>query len=179
MRAPLSRTSSFGAPLLAAFAFLSQACNENAVQSPDSQLLDFDYTALVQLGIFVVVAIALNQLLWKPYLKIKGERIHRVDGYREEAKQMEVDAQTRLARIDAQLADTRRVGSVERSKARAQAAAEEARIVAEAQAVAQRALAEAKARVEASLAAERASVTARAEALANDAANRVLGRRVA
>lgn len=158
--------------------FLS-ALAESAPQSPDPQLLDLDGTLFVQLALFVLLAFLLTQILWKPYLRVKSERIRRVDGYREDAKKMDLEAQQRLAKIEADLAETRRVGSTDRARARAEAQAQEQRLLAEANAGAQKALAEAQARIETSLAKEKAGLMSRAEALGREAAERVLGRKVA
>jgi F-type H+-transporting ATPase subunit b len=151
----------------------------SAPQSAEQQLLDIDGTLFVQLGLFLVVSLALTKWLWRPYLKVKAERVRRVEGYREEAKAMELEAQTRLQKIEAELAETRRLGSAERTRARLEAQAQEQRLVTLAQASAAKALADAKARVESSLAAERGSLMARAALLGREAAERVLGRKVA
>ena len=87
------------------------------VHSP--QLIDVDGTVFVQLGLFLLLAFVLTKLLWKPYLRVRAERVSRVDGYRKEAVQMEADAATRLERAEAQLAEARRLGSGERLTARA------------------------------------------------------------
>src|SRR5262245_8654702 len=85
----------------------------SAPQSPDQQLLDIDGTFFVMLGIFLLTMFVLNQLLWKPYLRVRGERVARVDGYRDEAKRLEGEAASRLQRVEAELADARRAGSAE------------------------------------------------------------------
>ena len=103
-------------------------------------------TVFVQLGIFLLLMLVLGQFLWKPYLRVRTERVARVEGYREEAVRLEADAQQRLARADAALAEARRVGAGERAVARAEAHAREQTLLAEATAATQRKLAEARAR---------------------------------
>ena len=39
----------------------------------------------VQLGIFLLLALVLWQFLWRPYLRVRGERVTRVEGYRQDA----------------------------------------------------------------------------------------------
>src|SRR5688572_5592005 len=110
------------------------AVAQAAPQAPEQQLLDLDGTVFVMLGLFLVTAFVLNQWLWKPYLRVREERVTRVDGYRQEAARLEAEAQARLQRVEAQLAEARRVGSAERARARAEAQAREQAILAQAQA---------------------------------------------
>jgi F0F1-type ATP synthase membrane subunit b/b' len=151
---------------------------EVAPQSPEPQLLDVDGTAWVMFGVFLVVAFILTQWLWKPYIRVREERVARVDGYRQEADRLEKEASTRLARVEAQLAEARRIGSAERGKARAAAQAHEAKLTADAQVAAQRALTEARAKVEAAMATERAKLQDRAAVLGRQITEKVLGRPV-
>src|SRR5438270_9316748 len=125
-----------------------------APTSHEPQLIDLDATVFVQLGIFLVLALALYQLLWRPYLRIRGERVTRVEGYRQDAAKMEADAAARLAQAESALGAARRMGTAERATARAEAQAREQAILAKANADAQKTLAEARARLDASLEAE-------------------------
>jgi F-type H+-transporting ATPase subunit b len=150
-----------------------------APQSPEPQLIDIDYTVFVQLGLFLLLAALLTRFLWRPYLRVRGERVTRVEGYREEATRLEAEAAARLARAEAALAEARRVGSGERAVARAEAHAREQTLLAEANAAAQRELAAARGRVEASLAAERGKLQQTAAEVGREAARKILGREVA
>ena len=120
-----------------------------APQSAEPQLIDIDKTVFVQLAVFLLALIVLGRFLWKPYLRVRTERVARVEGYREEAARLEADAEQRLARADVQLAEARRVGAGERAVARGEAHAREQTLLAEANAAAQRKLAEARARLNA------------------------------
>jgi F0F1-type ATP synthase membrane subunit b/b' len=139
-----------------------------APSSPEPQLIDLDGTFFIQLGVLFVLMLALTRLLWKPYLRVRAERVSRVEGYREEAARLEADAQQRLERAEGALAEARRVGAGERAVARAEAHARE-----------QTLLAEARARVAATVATERAKLDASAAATAREAARKILGREVA
>jgi len=149
-----------------------------APESHEPQLIDIDGTTFLQLALFLVVMFALTRLLWRPYLRVRAERVSRVEGYREEAVRLDSEAGARLARAEAGLAEARRVGSGERAVARAEAQAREQTLLAEANSAAQRALAEARTRLEASMAAERAQIERRAEEMGRQAARRILGREV-
>ena len=78
-----------------------------APEAHEPQLIDVDHTIFVQLGIFLVLFLILSKFLWKPYLRVRTERVARVEGYREEAARLEADAEQRLARADVQLAEAR------------------------------------------------------------------------
>lgn len=155
------------------------ALAQAAPQASDQQLLDVDGTALVQLGVFLLTMLVLRPLLWKPYLRVREERTRRVDGFREDAKRLEGEAAARLSKVEAELAEARRTGSQERARVRQEAQKREQEILAQAQAAAQKTIVEAKAKVEAALSSERSNLKTRAEALGREAAERVLGRRVA
>jgi F-type H+-transporting ATPase subunit b len=150
-----------------------------APQSHEPQLIDVDQTVFVQLGIFLLLALVLSRLLWRPYLRVRGERVTRVEGYRQEALRLEADAAERLARAEAALTEVRRVGAGERAVARAEAQAREQTLLAEATAEAQRTLAAARERLEASLVIERGKLVAQAGEVARVAARKILGREVA
>jgi F-type H+-transporting ATPase subunit b len=155
-----------------ALVFLLQA----APVSHEPQLIDIDQTVFLQLGIFALVSLALWQLLWKPYLKVRGERTTRVEGYRQDAARMDADSAARMAKAEATLATVRREGSGERAAARAEAQAREQVVLAEANAEAQKTLAAARARLDATLATERAKLEVETRAVAATAASRILGR---
>jgi F-type H+-transporting ATPase subunit b len=150
-----------------------------APESPEPQLIDLDATAFVQLGCFLVVLVVLRQFLWKPYLKVLGERTTRVEGYKQEATRLDAEAAARLAKAEAALAEARRAGAGERIEARAVAHRREQELLAAANAEAQKALAEARARVAATLAAERAKLQQTAAEIGAQAARKILGREVA
>ena len=89
---------------------------------------------------------------------MRGERVTRVEGYRQDAVKMDADAAERLAKAEIALGAARREGSGERAKARAEAQTREAAVLAEANAEAQKTLAAARTRLDATLAAERAKL---------------------
>src|SRR4051812_38209807 len=91
-----------------------------APQSHEPLLIDLDNTLFVQLGLFLLLVVVLHRFLWKPYLRVREERVTRIDGFREEAARIEADAVARLARTEAQLEEVRRIGAVERAAARSE-----------------------------------------------------------
>ncbi|HEY4395879.1 MAG TPA: ATP synthase F0 subunit B [Polyangia bacterium] len=155
-----------------ALVFLLQA----APVSHEPQLIDLDQTVFVQFGIFLLLALVLYQFLWKPYLRVRGERVTRVEGYRQDAVKMDADAAERLAKAEVALNVARREGTGERAKARAEAQTREAAVLAEANAEAQKTLAAARARLDATLATERSKLETQTREVAATAARRILGR---
>ena len=118
------------------------------------------------------------RFLWKPYLRVRTERVARVEGYREEATRLEADAEQRLGRADAALAEARRVGAGERAVARAEAHTREQTLLAEATAATQRKLADARGRLNATLVEARKTLEAQTSQTAVEAARKILGREV-
>jgi F-type H+-transporting ATPase subunit b len=149
-----------------------------APQVHEPQLIDLDGTIFVQLGLFLLLVAVLYRFLWKPYLRVRDERVTRVEGYREEAARLDAEAEARLARLEADLAEARRIGVGERAVARAEARAREQTLMAGAQAAAQKTLAEARAQLDATLAAERPKLQQHAVEIGREAARKILGREV-
>src|SRR5882672_7972956 len=160
--------------MISALILLSTA----APQSREPQLIDLDGTAFIQFGLFLLLMLVLRRFLWRPYLKILGERTTRVDGYKQEAVRLDAEAAARLAKAEAALAEARRVGAGERAEARAVAHKREQEVLAAANAAAQKTLAEARARVGVALAGERAKLQQTAGAMGAQAARKILGREV-
>jgi len=150
-----------------------------APQSHEPQLIDLDGTVFVQFGLFLLLMLVLRQFLWRPYLKVLGERTTRVDGYKADAVRLEAEAAARLAKAELALAEARRVGAGERVEARAIAHKREQELLAAANAGAQKTLADARARVSATLATERANLQKTAAEFGTQAARKILGREVA
>lgn len=151
----------------------------SAPQSPEPELLDLDGTVFIMLGIFLVLLLVLWQFLWKPYLRVRDERVARTEGARAQATRLEQEAVARLARVEAGLAEARRQGQTEMAKLRQEAQAKEQQVVAEAQEAARKMLADARAKLDESVARERANLQAETERLAQEMAEKALGRRLA
>lgn len=150
-----------------------------APQAAEPQLLDLDGTMFVMLAIFLVLMLILWQFLWKPYLRVRDERVARVEGARDKAAQLEADAAARIARIDNALSDARRDAGAEIAKLRLEAQAREQQILADAQAAARTLMLDGRTKLDAALAAEKANLQAHTTALAHEVAAKALGRRLA
>lgn len=142
-------------------------------------LIDIDLTVVVQFGLFMILFLAANALLFQPYLKLRERRRAGIEGAREEAQAMSATADARLADFEKQLATARARASEEGRKVRAEAAAHEREVTEAARATAAKAMDEAQAKVRAETEAARAALMPQADALARAMAGKLLGREVA
>jgi F-type H+-transporting ATPase subunit b len=150
-----------------------------APRSAEAQLLDIDGTVFVMLGIFLVLLLILWVFLWKPYLRVRDERVARVDGAREKAAQLDTDSAARLARIETALAEAQRHGNAETGKLRLEAQSREQQIITEAQDAARKMMVQARAEIDAALATEKANLQRHTDLLGRQIAEKALGRRLA
>lgn len=125
---------------------------------------------------FVVAAISVYYILWKPLLAYLDERQEVSDTARHEAEELERDATEQLARIDARLAAARATIADQRAEARARAAVKEADILSSARQTADQRLGDALKTLEQERIAASAALKDTATDLAHQIAGRVLGR---
>jgi F0F1-type ATP synthase membrane subunit b/b' len=151
----------------------------SAPQSAEPELLDLDGTVFIALGIFLVTLLVLWQFLWKPYLRVRDERVARTEGARAQAGELDQLAAARIVKVEAALAEARRQGQAEVASLRRDAQAKEQQVLAEAQEAARRMLAEARGQLDATLAREKAALEPESQRLAQLMAEKALGRRLA
>ena len=142
-------------------------------------IIDIDWTAVVQLGLFLILFVVCNALLFQPYLRLRERRRQGIQGAREEATRMTAEADARLADYDSKLAAARTRAGEEQRKVRADAAAYERDTTDAARKAAMKALDEANAKVQSDTEAARKQLLPQANALAKTMASRLLGREVA
>jgi F-type H+-transporting ATPase subunit b len=142
-------------------------------------LIDIDGTVFIQLGLFLLMAFAATQLLFKPYLKMREERTAGIEGARREAKELENEAEGRMADYEQRLGRARDAALDEQRKVRAEAAAHQREVTEKAREQAAVTLAEAHAKVVEETSRARQELLPRADALARDIAAKLLGRQVA
>lgn len=167
---------------MTSFSTLLQATATQLAEAPRSaepQLLDVDGSVFVMLGIFLVLLLILWQFLWKPYLRVRDERVSRVEGARDQAAKLETEAAARLARIETALAEARRGGAAETVKLRQEAQAREQQIITQAQDAARKTMVEARAKLDTALVAEKANLQKQTEILGRQIAEKALGRGLA
>jgi F-type H+-transporting ATPase subunit b len=142
-------------------------------------LIDIDYTVFVQFGLFLLLFLAANKLLFQPYLQLRERRKAGIDGARAEADQMTAQADAKLADYEKQLATARNRANEEGRKVRAEAAAHEKDVTDKARGEAQKAIDEATAKMRQETEAARLQLLPQANTLARQIASKLLGREVA
>lgn len=142
-------------------------------------LLDIDNTAFIQFAIFVVMALASTQLLFKPYLRMREERDAGMEGARKEAANLSAEADAKLADYEQKLASARARAQEERRKIRAEASEHLQEITDKARKSAQDAIDSAHAKVVSETETARAELLPKADALAGEMVSKLLGREVA
>ena len=141
-------------------------------------LIDWDWTTVVQLGIFLVMLLVLSRSLFGPYLKMRADRERGIAGSRHEAESMSDKARLIVEDYDKKLADAKRRGNDERNKLRQEGVAHEREVVGKARAEIHNALGAATKKIVADTATGRAALAAEAAPLARKVAGRILGREI-
>jgi F-type H+-transporting ATPase subunit b len=142
-------------------------------------LIDIDLTVFVQFGLFLVLLIVSNKLLFQPYLQLRERRKAGIDGARAEADRMTASADAKLADYEKQLGAARNRANEEGRKVRAEASAHEKDVTDKARAEAQKAIDEAAAKMRQETEAARLQLLPQANTLARQIASKLLGREVA
>lgn len=135
-------------------------------------IVDIDATLAVQAVLFVLCFLALRGLVFKPLLRVVDERRRQTQGLRDEAKQLETDAEARLKKLNRAVAATKADTAAERERLRLESKQREHEILQTAKDEAAR-VAEAARRT---VAAKRAEAEHEAEAEARGLATAIAGR---
>src|SRR4051812_10890499 len=142
-------------------------------------LIDVDGTILVQLGLFLLLWIVLWKFLFQPFLKVRDDRAHGIEGSRKQAAEMEASAREAVKRYDEAFNRAKLRGAEERQKLRTEAAAHERQVLGAAREEAQRSLGAARAKIGADAGKAKQPLDTQAAAIAKQVASRILGREVA
>jgi F-type H+-transporting ATPase subunit b len=147
-----------------------------APRAEESQLLDIDGSVLVMLGIFLLLLLILWRFLWRPYLRVRDERVARTEGAREQAARLEADAAARMGKVEGALTEARRAAIAEMGKLRQEAQTREQQLVAQAQDAARKMLVEARAKLDVAVANEKANLREQTTLIGRQIAEKALGR---
>ncbi len=142
-------------------------------------LIDVDGTLFVQFALFLIMLLVLSRLVFRPYLKLRDERHHGIEGAREEAHAMEERARQANADYEAGLTRARQRGAEERQRLRAEAAIYERQVLGVARDESATALEAARARITAEATAANLKLQAESSTLARQIVTKILGREVA
>lgn len=149
------------------------------VATSEHPLIDLDLTVVVQFGLFLVMLVGLNKVLFQPYLRLRDKRTAGIEGARLEADRMVAEAEAKLADYETSLAAARDRASEESRKIRGEASALEREVTGKARAAATTAMTEAQAKVRTETETARAQLMPQADALARQMTSKLLGREVA
>ncbi|HEY5924677.1 MAG TPA: ATP synthase F0 subunit B [Kofleriaceae bacterium] len=141
-------------------------------------LIDIDWTVLVQFGLFLLLLVVSNKLLFQPYLRLRERRKEGIEGARAEADRMTASADAKLADYEKQLGSARTRANEEGRKVRAEAAANEKDVTEKARAAAQQAIDAATAKMRQETDAARLQLLPQANQMARQIASKLLGREV-
>jgi F-type H+-transporting ATPase subunit b len=140
--------------------------------------VDLNWTFGLQIVFFLVLFALLKPLLFTPMLKLFEERERRIDGAKNEAREMYREADEKMAKYEEELTAVKRQAGEERDKLRAEGTKKEQAILAKVRAETNAMLEEGRKRIASEGEQMRKELDAAAQTLARDIATRVLGREV-
>lgn len=140
--------------------------------------IDFDRTFVVQMVLFGFLILVLKPLLFDPVLKVFEEREKRTEGARAEAREMQEEAGELLTRYEKKMEQVNLVAAGERERIRTETSKLEAEILGEARTVAAGVVSEGRSKIESEVSSIRFDLGRESEKLAQEIAQRVLGREV-
>jgi F-type H+-transporting ATPase subunit b len=141
-------------------------------------VINLNVTLLIQLVIVLTVMVLLNQILFKPVLRIIEERRARTEGRRKAAVELDGKAEGLWAEYQKTLQEARGQAERTRSEFVRQAEEERQRITEEAAGESEKTVSAVRARIRAEAADARKLLEAEAKRLADSAAQKILGRSV-
>ena len=141
--------------------------------------MDIDLTFLLQLGIFIIVLLGLNPLLFKPFQKVIEDRDLKIAGANAEADRLNLLAEGDLEKYSGQIDRARKEAYREREALRGAGREEERRIVTEARAEVSQTLAEAREQINSAASDAGDQLASETDALAELVAEKILGRKLA
>ncbi len=150
-----------------------------AASGAEHPLIDIDLTIVLQLAIFIAMSLLATQWLFKPYLKMRDDRIKGIEGGREDAERLSAEADARLADYEKQLAAARERARTEQQKIRAEAAAHHNELVEKTRAEATHTMEAARAKLTGETESARAELMPKAEVIARQMVSKLLDREVA
>jgi F0F1-type ATP synthase membrane subunit b/b' len=142
-------------------------------------LIDIDFTAFVQFGIFAAAFLVATTLVFRPYLRMRDARDAATFGAREEAARLAAEAEARLVDYERRVEAARARAFEERRKIRAEAATSYRELTEKTKAEATSTVIQARNKLVTDVEAARKELLPRADRLAAAIASKLLGREVA
>jgi len=158
-------------------ASLTEGLSAGSFAIPEPEV-DFDYSFLVQLGLFFVFILVMKPLIFDPMLKLFEEREKKTIGAKLAARRIDEKSATALAEYDEAMSKARVEANVEREKIRGEGMRVENEVLAKTRAETAAALEVGRKQTADEAARARAALALDSAALAKELASRVLGREV-
>lgn len=140
--------------------------------------VDFDITFVVQVAILVLLFLILKPLLFNPMIRLIEERERRIDGAKDDARQMYTKADATIAEYEEHVLRVKQQAGEERDRLRIEGQRQEQRILSQARDEADVLLEEGKEKINHEGNALRTELEVKAQQLAYEIASRALGREV-
>ena len=137
--------------------------------------LDFDYTVVFQMGIFVLLMFLLEPLLFRPVLRIFTLREERTEGVVAQARDLEERAGELLTRYEKELERVHRAAASERERIRQETTVLEAKILHEAREATAKILEDGRRRIESEVSRVRFDSGRESEQIARSIVQKALG----
>lgn len=143
-----------------------------------ASVVDLDATFFIQLGLFLVLALLLRGILWKPFMELIERRDHEINGLKKEAEAAEEEARKREAHYLDEYRAVQNRATERRTELLGQAARENAKVIDDARAQAQGTVSTARAKLDAQMTEARGRAQAESQDVARMVCERILGRKV-
>jgi F-type H+-transporting ATPase subunit b len=156
-----------------------QVLHAVAAGAQEHPLIDIDFTAFVQFGIFMIAFVFATKFLFRPYIKMRDERTAGIEGARDEATRMSAAADAKLADYEERLDQARSKALDQRREIRTAAAVAQRELTDKAKGEANSSIAEAKTKIASDVETARAELAPKADKLATELVSKLLGREVA
>jgi F-type H+-transporting ATPase subunit b len=137
-----------------------------------------DPTVVIQVILFLVLWYALNKLLFRPYLSLLEEREGRTEGVRRETAELESEGRRLRDEYEERIAHAREIGSMDKERILEQGREQRETLLSAAREEAANILDRVRREVRSQLQNEREIAAREAAAIAQEMAQKILGRRV-
>lgn len=141
-------------------------------------MISLNITLFIQMGLFLVLMLILNTLVFRPMAALLAEREKRIKDPGADAKGMEAEVEKMRLRYEVTLNDAKMKAIEERNKLRKEGADREQELVKAAYKVSEETLSEVKGKIEKELSMARATLRIEAASLSANVAEKLLGRAV-
>jgi F-type H+-transporting ATPase subunit b len=141
-------------------------------------ILDVDATLLIHIGVFLLLFFVLRALVFRPAIALFDERERAIDGAREEARQLEREAEGKLDAFEGEMDRVRGEAGAERERLRAEGTRLERSLTEKVRTETEQMVREAEAKMATEAEKLRKDIAASSPVLARQIAEKLLGREV-